>query len=877
MTAERGSRDLRAYSAKRDFRRTPEPAPEKAPQRKGGRAPKDSSGRASRGARGGPSQGPPGRAPSARFVVHEHHARRLHWDLRLEHDGALMSWAVPNGIPQDPSENRRAIHVEDHPLAYLDFEGEIPQGRYGAGRVLVWDRGSYECEKLREDELIVVFHGERLRGRYALFRTGEERDWMIHRMDPPLQPREALPEHLPPMLASPGRLPAGEAGEWAFELKWDGVRALAYWRPGRLRLESRNLNDVSARYPELRALGRQLGSCEALLDGEIVAFDEHGAPSFERLQKRMHLTSESAIRRIAREAPVTYVIFDLLHLDGRLTMELPYRRRRELLEQLELQGPAWRTPAYHAGDGRDFLAATAAHGLEGVIAKRLDSHYRPGERSGAWLKIKNVNRQELVIGGWLPGKGQRAGALGALLMGYHEHRGARRELRYAGRVGTGFDEPELQRLAAELAARARRSSPFAKRGAQPPREARFVAPELVAEIEFTRWTREHILLHSSYKGLRLDKPAEEIELEPFASPAGASSSLDGRAQVPRHGREGSARQVLRETERGGSARPYEVLRETARHAEIEVQGRALRLSNRAKVMYPSTGLTKGELIDYYAAIAPVLLPHLAGRPVTFKRYPDGVEGQHFYEKRCPTHRPEWVQTAAVWSERRSERIDYCLIEDLPTLIWAANLAAIELHPSLSRARALDRPTALVFDLDPGAPAGLRECCRVALWIKELFDAFELQTVAKSSGSKGLQVYLPLNTPVSYEQTKPFARAVAELLEKQHPRTVVARMTRSLRPGKVLIDWSQNDPHKTTVCVYSLRAREHPAISTPLTWEEVQRGARRRSEPQLSLEPAALLERVERHGDLFAPLLGLAQALPDLSRHEAPPRRAPGAR
>jgi bifunctional non-homologous end joining protein LigD len=667
----------------------------------------------------------------------------------------------------------------------------------------------------------------------------------------PPQPHEAMPEHLPPMLASPGRLPAGGAGEWAFELKWDGVRALAYWRPGRLRLESRNLNDVSSRYPELRALGRQLGSCEAVLDGEIVAFDEQGAPSFERLQKRMHLTSESAIRRIAREAPVTYVIFDLLYLDGRLTMELPYRARRELLAQLQLRGPAWQTPAYHAGEGRDFLRATAAHGLEGVIAKRLDSRYRPGERSGGWLKIKNVNRQELVIGGWLPGKGQRAGAPGALLMGYHERHGAQRELRYAGRVGTGFDESELGRLAAELASRARGSSPFGKRGVQPPREARFVEPELVAEVEFTRWTRERILLHSSYKGLRPDKPAGEVEFE-AAAPAPAAAGA------------------------------YEVRRQSARHAEIEVQGRTLRLSNRDKVMYPRTGLTKGGMIDYYAAVAPVLLPHLAGRPVTFKRYPEGVEGQHFYEKRCPGHRPEWVQSAAVWSERRSERIDYCVIEDLPTLIWAANLAAIELHPSLARAsdtptdpglsRASDTPTALVFDLDPGAPAGLRECCRVALWIKELFDAFELQTVAKSSGAKGLQVYLPLNTPVSYEQTKPFARAVAELLEKEHPRTVVSRMTKSLRPGRVLIDWSQNDPHKTTVCVYSLRARERPTISTPLTWEEVQRGARRRSEPEMSFEPSALLERVERHGDLFAPLLSLAQALPDLSRHEAPSRR-----
>jgi bifunctional non-homologous end joining protein LigD len=851
MTTERSPRELHRYRVKRDFRRTPEPAPgQKLP------------GTAGQLLSGSNSAG----MPSARFVVHEHHARRLHWDLRLERDGALMSWAVPNGIPQDPRENRKAIHVEDHPLSYLDFEGEIPAGNYGAGRVLIWDRGSYECEKLEDGKLIVVFHGERLQGRYALFRTSDEKDWMIHRMDPPPHSRETMPAHLPPMLARPGRLLDDDDG-WAFEVKWDGVRAITYWRPGRLRIESRNLNDVSSRYPELRPLGRQLGAREAVLDGEIVAFDEHGAPSFERLQRRMHLTSESAIRRLAREAPVTYVIFDVLYLDGACTMELPYYERRALLEQLALNGPAWQVPVFHLGDGADFLAVTAEHGLEGMIAKRMDSRYRPGERRGEWLKIKNVNRQELVIGGWLPGNGKRAGQVGALLMGYHEGEGEgeQRALRYAGRVGTGFQDTVLQSLATELSSRRRRSSPFSKRGIQPPRNARFVEPELVAEIEFSHWTRERILRHSSYKGLRSDKPAEEVEVETETettqvSPAAPRAPrrkprLQEARRTPRRGSS--------ETEGGGQPHPYEVLHETKRHAEIQVQGRTLRLSNREKVLYPRAGFTKGQMIDYYAALAPVLLPHLVGRPLTLKRYPDGVEGPYFYEKRCPAYRPDWVHTAAVWSERQQEQIDYCLVEDLPTLIWTANLANIELHTSLSPARDLSTPTALVFDLDPGAPAGLRECCRVALLIEELFEAFGLRTTVKSSGSKGLQVYLPLNTPVSYEQTKLFARAVAELLEREHPRLVVSRMGRSLRPGRVLIDWSQNDPHKTTVCVYSLRARERPTVSTPLTWEEVRRGSRSRREPQLSVEPPELLERVERHGDLFAGLPSLTQALPDL--------------
>ncbi|MGA2165076.1 MAG: DNA ligase D [Solirubrobacteraceae bacterium] len=668
-------------------------------------------------------------------------------------------------------------------------------------------------------------------------------------MSPSRNPREPMPEHLAPMLASPGRLPEDEHG-WAWEVKWDGVRALLYWHPGHpapMRVESRNRKEIGGRYPELQALGRQLGEHEAVLDGEIVAFDEHGLPSFERLQKRMHLASASAVASAAREIPVMYAIFDLLYLDGHPTIELPYQQRRKLLEGLRLRGGAWQVPALRESGGADLLAATAEQGLEGVIAKRLDSPYRPGERSGEWVKIKNLHRQEFVIGGWLPGKDGRSGQLGALLVGYHERghktpavgRHSRQdqkvgesELRYAGRVGTGFDERELRRLAGEFQALERRSSPFTGHGVQPPRGARFVEPQLVAEIEFSRWTRDRILRHSSYKGVRSDKQAEEVTLE---------------------------------APEGDSTPPYETLHTTKRHVEIEVAGRRLRLSNRDKVIYPEAGFTKGEVIDYYTAIAPFLLPHLKGHPVTLKRYPDGVNEEYFYEKRCPTHRPEWVNTAPVWSGRQEGTIDYCLIEDLATLIWVANLAAIELHPSLARAHALQTPTTLVFDLDPGEPAGVRECCRVALSIKEIFDAFGLHTTVKTSGAKGLQVYVPLNTDTSYEQTKPLARAVAELLEKQYPKLVVSRMTKSLRAGRVLIDWSQNDPHKTTVSVYSLRAGATPLISTPLDWEEVGLASRRRRDrqQQLSLAPKGLLRRVERDGDLFAGVLDVAQSLPDL--------------
>jgi bifunctional non-homologous end joining protein LigD len=438
--------------------------------------------------------------------VQEHSARRLHWDLRLERDGVAVSWAVPNGIPEDPDENRKAVHTEDHPLEYLDFEGEIPAGEYGAGTVRIWDRGTYEPHKWEEGKVVFSFHGERLSGRYALFRAGGRRDWMIHRMDPPARPGDPFPEPFVPMLARLSELPADEEG-WGAEVKWDGVRAVAYCRPGRLELRTRNLNEVTGQYPEVRRLSRQLGSHEAVLDGELVAFDREGRPSFERLQQRIHQTSESVVRRRMKTHPVTYVVFDLLYLDGDDLMEEPYRRRRELLEQLELSGPSWQTPGYSTGHAAELLAASREQGLEGLVLKRLDSRYTPGKRPGSWLKVKNVTRQELVIGGWLPGEGRRRNRIGALLDGYYEEDG----LRYGGKVGTGFSERDLVELASRLAPLERQTSPFAR--GRIPKGARFVEPDLVGEFDYRELTAEGMVRHGAFKGLREDKPAREVFLE----------------------------------------------------------------------------------------------------------------------------------------------------------------------------------------------------------------------------------------------------------------------------------------------------------------------------------------------------------------------------
>ena len=468
---------LAPYRAKRDFLRTPEP---------------------------GPSDDASTTAGRPRFVVQEHHARALHWDLRLEHDGVLWSWAVPKGIPARNKPNHLAVRTEDHPLEYLTFEGTIPTGQYGAGTMTIWDRGTYDAEKVEDDELIVTFDGARVRGTYVLFRTGGDQ-WMLHRMSPPEDPeREPPPSSLTPMLASSGALPTDDA-PWAYEMKWDGMRVLIAVEGGRLRLTSRRGNDVTARYPELRGLGEALGAIEVVLDGEVVALDDAGRPSFERLQSRMHVAAPAKVRQLVAQTPVVVMLFDVVWLEGHPTLELPYVERRRLLERLSLAGPSWQTPPNHVGDGAGVLRTAAELGLEGVVAKRLDSPYRPGERSTAWRKVKVVNGQEFVVGGWLPGKGHLAGRLGSLLVGYHEDGDG---LRYAGRVGSGIDEAARGTLEAALAPLRRSSSPFV----EPPRlpEATWVEPELVVDVGFAEWTSVGSLRAPRYRGQRDDKDARDV-------------------------------------------------------------------------------------------------------------------------------------------------------------------------------------------------------------------------------------------------------------------------------------------------------------------------------------------------------------------------------
>ena len=473
---------LAAYQAKRDFTTTPEPAG--VPAATGPDAP--------------------------RFVVQEHRARALHWDLRLERDGVLASWAVPKGIPADPKRNHLAVHTEDHPIEYLTFTGDIPTGQYGAGTMRIWDTGTYECHKFEPDEVQVTFHGEKARGRYVLFRTRDD-DWIIHRMDPPEDPeREVAPEGLRPMSATLAeRRPTGDG--WAWELKWDGIRALAYVDGGRIRLFTRNGNEVTHRYPELRPLGVELGPRDAVIDGEIVALDDDGRPSFELLQRRMHVESPTAIRRLAAEVPAVYMLFDLLWLDGHSMLRTPYEERRRRLAELGLSGASWQTPPHEVGNGAATLEVSERFGLEGLVAKRIDSLYEPGRRSRAWVKVKHTTSQEFVVGGWLPGERGREGTVGSLLVGYYEGTGADRVLRYAGRVGSGLRHEHLGHFERELEQRSRASSPFG--AGSPPKGARFAEPELVVEVKFAQWTVAGGIRAPVFLGERTDKPAEDVVRE----------------------------------------------------------------------------------------------------------------------------------------------------------------------------------------------------------------------------------------------------------------------------------------------------------------------------------------------------------------------------
>jgi len=742
-----------------------------------------------------------GKAPI--FVVQRHDARRLHYDFRLERDGALASWAVPKGVPLEPGEQHLAVHVEDHPLDYATFEGEIPKGSYGAGTVEIWDKGTYELlEEKRNGGLTVRLNGKKLKGTYALVPahlSGDEKNWLILRKADDQLPVRERTDYRPMLATLAEDVPRGSG--WVFEVKWDGYRAIAYVRGGDTRLVSRNGNDLSARFPTVtRGVSQAAKTPDCVLDGEVCALDDSGKSSFSAMQQGKAGT------------PLVYYAFDVLEIEGEPVVDLPFVERRKRLDKLLDKRNRTVRLSETFDDGKALYEAAKQQGLEGIMAKRLDSRYLPGRRTRDWLKIKTHGEQEFVIAGYTKGTGRRASSFGSLVLGYYRGN----ELVYAGNVGTGFNSREIEKLLGKLRPLRRDATPFREVPKMPKvrkSDVVWVEPKLVCEVEFAEWTHDGRLRAPSYKGLREDKPAEAVRREePVAD-------------------------------------------------RVKKGNRELKLSNLDKVFFPVEGITKGDLIEYYRAVAPVLVPHLKDRPFTMIRYPDGIEGKHFFQKDAPSHMPEWIprfraHVSTRESPRKKKWVNFPLVNDELALLWMVNMGCIDMNAWYSRADKAERPDFVLFDLDPSPDVGFAETVQVALLVKQALDAFGLVGFPKTSSAEGMHVLVPVERRYTFDDTRQFAEIVAGAIARTHRGLATTEWTKSKRRG-VLIDANQNGEGKTIASVYSVRPRAGAPVSTPLRWEEVNE----KLDP-LSFTMEGVLERVRCHGDLFEGVLNTKQRLTD---------------
>jgi bifunctional non-homologous end joining protein LigD len=729
------------------------------------------------------------RAPT--FVVQRHAARRLHYDFRLERNGALASWAVPKGVPMEPGVRVLAVHVEDHPLDYGSFEGEIPKGQYGAGTVEIWDSGTYELvEEKRDGGLTVRLHGKRLEGTWTLVPAhldGDEKNWLLIRKRDD-EAADVRNDYRPMLATLSDELPSGD--EWLFEVKWDGYRALGYVREGSVRLVSRNGNDLTQRFPQVsRTLAQAVRSPVCVVDGEVCALDENGRPSFSAMQQGKPGT------------PIVYAVFDLLELDGCPVVDLPLTERREHLEKL--LDTSDRTIQLSAAfdDGNALYDAAVEQRLEGVMAKKRGSRYAEGRRTRDWLKIKTHGRQEFVICGYTRGQGRREGRFGALVLGTYRDG----ELVWVGNCGTGFSDSVIDDLLAKLEPLRRDTVPFREVPKMPKvrkGDVVWVEPKRVCEVSFVEWTHDGHLRAPSFEGLREDKPATDV---------------------------------------------------------VREQSSRVKLSNLDKVFFPDEGIAKGDLIDYYRAVAPVLVPHLRDRPFTMRRYPDGAFGKAFFQKDAPKHMPDWiprfhVQVSTRASPPRKKWIDAPVVSDEDALLWMVNMGCIDMNTWYSRIDKPDRPDWVLFDLDPSSDVGFAETVQVALIVKQALDALGLQSFPKTSSADGMHVLVPVERRYTYDDTREFCEIVAGAIARAHQGLATTEWSKSRRRG-VLIDSNQNGEGKTIASAYSVRPRAGAPVSTPLRWEEVNE----KLDP-LAFTMDVVLERVRTHGDLFEGVLTTRQRI-----------------
>ena len=866
---------LEEYVRKRKFEKTPEPPP----QTKAAKA-HDT-----------------GAAP--RFYVQRHDATRLHYDFRLEIGGVLVSWAVPKGPSLEPLSKFLAAKVEDHPLEYGEFEGNIPAGNYGAGSVMLWDRGTWELlgdapveQQLARGDLKFRLHGEKLKGEFAIVHMknrGKGNEWLlINKRDADAVPgwdieqfawsvlsgrtqqeiaqglparktkqetagdpqrewksrpasrpaavaaksappaphktvatpaplkgavKAAMPTAITPMKAALATTPP-RGDEWLFEVKWDGVRAICFIDQESLRLVSRTGHSCEKQYPELSVIPHYIAAQQAILDGEIAALDEKGAARFELIQPRIAQSDANAVAHMARARPVVYFAFDLLYLNGYDLRQVALIERKQLLESILTPTAVLRYSEHFPGAGDAMLQAARETGIEGLVAKRANSRYE-SRRSSEWIKLKIVERQEFLICGFTAGERDH---FGALVLGLYDNG----KLSWAGNVGTGFDQRALAALRHQLDPLVTPQSPFPD-SPKVGKDVTWVRPELVAEVKFANWTGEGRLRAPVYLGLRADVSPRDCVRETVGQASGLSKDP--------------------------------LLAPTGNEATLTIDQHPLKFTNLNKVFYPAEGIVKRDLLNYYDAVAPLILPHLKDRPLSLKRYPNGIEQQFFFQKDAPLTFAPWLRAEEIHSDHNEAPIRYVFAEDRASLLYLVNLGCIDHNPWMSRAPTLDNPDFVLIDLDP------QECpydliVEAALLVRERLDAIGLKGYAKTTGGDGMHIYIPLEPIYSYDESRTFAEILAHLVQRDRPELfTVPRAVSKRQKGRVYFDWMQNGKSKTIAAPYVLRAYPGAPVATPLDWNEVQPGL---TPGQFNIYNAP--ERFAKVGDLFAGVLKNLQRL-----------------
>jgi bifunctional non-homologous end joining protein LigD len=798
----------------------------------------------------------PSREAGNRFFIQRHSARRLHYDLRLEMDGVLKSWALPHGPTLDPAIKRLAVHVEDHPFDYGSFEGTIPSGNYGAGSVTLWDRGTYEwlgpktpAQMWESGDLKLRFHGHKIVGEFALVRTNRAKgkDWLLIKKkdfavregwDPEADTRSVLqgpgeisstdgavkaemPTSLEPMLATLGNaVPSGS--DWLYEVKWDGYRALCFIEGGKVRMVSRRGTKLDKQFaPVAQALAQSVKADNTIIDGEVVALDESGNPSFQHLQNLTGFGTKPALKGMA-PPNLNFFAFDLLYLNGYDLRKAALIDRRQLLMSILLPSEIVRYSEHFIGKGDELLQAVRAKGLEGIIAKQAQSRYE-SKRSGSWIKIKVTTQQDFIVCGYILGERE---PFGSLVLGYNKNK----KLAYAGNVGSGFTQQSLKGVFEKVKPLITKK-PVLSDVPKEIGEVTWVKPELICAVKFTSWTKDDRLRAPVFLGMRTEVEPEEVVRE---------TGLIGESLLAEETADESKQEVLLPADKAEIA--------------LDIDGHRLKFSNLNKVFYPADGYTKRDVINFYAAVADLLVPHLQGRPLSLKRYPNGIDQDYFFQKDASGF-PDWLHREELADEEDAESKTRVICDDKASLLYLANLGCIDQNPYMSRLGTLEHPDFILIDLDP-YHCGYDRIVEAAQLVREKLRLIGLTGYPKTTGGNGMHVYVPVEPIYSSAQTRQFAEILARWVAAERSDLFTTpRMVSAREKGKVYFDYLQNASGKTISAPYVLRAYPGAPVATPLKWDEVVHGLK-----PAQFHIANVLRRFERVGDLFAGVLNKPQEL-----------------